>query len=95
MGVPAQNFSLWALRFARSGEENHRAAKTSFGCRYSRDRSFSVLGLNRAFVLVMAAGSIVGAFIGGLLLRVVPDAVLLPALAAILVISAIKVWRHR
>ena len=54
-----------------------------------------VLGLNRAFVLVMAAGSIVGAFIGGLLLGVVPDAALLPALAAILLISAIKVWRHR
>ena len=62
--------------------------------RYSRDRSFSVLGRNRAFLLVMAAGSIVGAFIGGLLLGVVPDAVLLPALAAILLVSAVKVWRH-
>ena len=62
--------------------------------RYSRDRSFSVLGHNRAFLLVMAAGSIVGAFIGGLLLGVVPDAVLLPALAAILLVSAVKVWRH-
>ena len=28
--------------------------------RYSRDRSFAVLGRNRAFVLVMAAGSVVG-----------------------------------
>ena len=62
--------------------------------RYSRDRSFSVLGHNRAFLLVMAAGSIVGAFMGGLLLGVVPDAVLLPALAAILLVSAVKVWRH-
>ena len=62
--------------------------------RYSRDRSFSVLGRNRAFLLVMAAGSIVGAFIGGLLLGIVPDAVLLPALAAILLVSAVKVWRH-
>jgi uncharacterized protein len=52
--------------------------------RYSRDCSFSVLGHNRAFLLVMAVGSIVGTFIGGLLLGVVPDAVLLPALAAIL-----------
>jgi uncharacterized membrane protein YfcA len=62
--------------------------------RYIRDRSFSVLGHNRAFLLVMAVGSIVGAFIGGLLLGVVPDAVLLPALAVILLVSAVKVWRH-
>jgi uncharacterized membrane protein YfcA len=62
--------------------------------RYSRNRSFSVLGRNRTFLLVMAAGSVVGAFIGGLLLGMVPDAVLLPALAAILLVSAVKVWRH-
>lgn len=62
--------------------------------RYSRDRSFSALGRNRAFLLVMAVGSIVGVFIGGLLLGVVPDAVLLPALAVILLVSAVKVWRH-
>jgi uncharacterized membrane protein YfcA len=36
--------------------------------RYSRDRSFVVLGENLKFVLVMAAGSIVGSFIGGQLL---------------------------
>ncbi|WAJ26641.1 sulfite exporter TauE/SafE family protein [Antarcticirhabdus aurantiaca] len=63
--------------------------------RYSRDQSFAVLGRNRAFLLVMAAGSIVGAFIGGRLLGIVPDAVLLPALAAILLVSAWKVWRHK
>jgi hypothetical protein len=63
--------------------------------RYSRNRSFSVLGRNRTFLLVMAAGSIAGAFIGGLLLGVVLDAVLLPALAAILLISAVKVWGTR
>lgn len=62
--------------------------------RYSRDQSFAVLGRNRAFLLVMAAGSIVGALIGGQLLGVVPSAVMLPALAAILLISALKVWRH-
>ena len=59
--------------------------------RYSRDRSFSVLGHNRAFVALMAAGSILGSFIGGLLLGVVPSAVLLPALAAILLVSAVKI----
>ena len=62
--------------------------------RYSRDRSFAVLGQNRRFVLVMAAGSVVGSFSGGQLLGIVPTAVLLPLLAAILVISAVKVWRH-
>ena len=62
--------------------------------RYSRDQSFSVLGRNRMFLLVMAAGSILGTFIGGQLLDVVASALLLPALAAILVVSAVKVWRH-
>ncbi|OQP84473.1 hypothetical protein BTR14_19015 [Rhizobium rhizosphaerae] len=49
---------------------------------------------NRMFLLVMAAGSILGVFIGGQLLGIVPSAVLLPGLALILVISAIKEWRH-
>lgn len=62
--------------------------------RYSRDRSFAVLGQNRSFVLVMALGSIVGTFIGGRLLGMAPSAILLPLLAAILIISAVKVWRH-
>jgi uncharacterized protein len=63
--------------------------------RYSRDQSFAVLGRNRLFMLVMAAGSIVGSFIGGRLLGFVPGAVLLPLLAAIVLISAVKVWRHQ
>jgi len=63
--------------------------------RYSRDRSFMVLGENRAFVLVMATGSIVGSFVGGRLLGLVPSPVLLPVLAVILVLSAVKVWRHK
>jgi uncharacterized membrane protein YfcA len=63
--------------------------------RYSRDQSFSVLSRNKIFLLVMAAGSIVGTLVGGLLLGIVPNAFLLPALAAILLISAVKVWRHR
>lgn len=62
--------------------------------RYSQDRSFVVLGQNRVFVLVMAVGSIMGAFIGGQLLGIVPSAVLLPLLAGILLLSAAKVWRH-
>jgi uncharacterized membrane protein YfcA len=63
--------------------------------RYSRDRSFAVLGQSRSFLLFMALGSIVGAFIGGRLLGIVPSAILLPLLAAILIISAVKVWRHK
>ena len=63
--------------------------------RYSRDRSFVVLAENRRFVLVMAAGSILGSFIGGRLLGLVPNPVLLPLLAVILALSACKVWRHR
>jgi uncharacterized protein len=63
--------------------------------RYSRDSTFVVLLRNRAFVLIMAAGSIVGSFIGAMLLGIVPGAVLLPALAVILLISAVKVWKHK
>jgi uncharacterized protein len=62
--------------------------------RYSQDRSFAVLRANRRFLATIAAGSILGAFIGGRLLTVVPEAVLLPALGLILVVSAFKVWRH-
>lgn len=62
--------------------------------RYSRDQSFAVLGRNRAFLVTMAAGSICGTFIGGWLLGIVPSTFLLPALAGILLISAVKVWRH-
>lgn len=63
--------------------------------RYSRDQSFSVIKRNRRFLLIMAAGSLAGTFIGGRLLGIVPGSVLLPILAAILVVSAIKVWQHR
>ena len=63
--------------------------------RYSRDRTFAVIGDNRAFLLVMAAGSILGTFIGGQLLGIVPNAVLLPMLALILIVSAVKVWQHK
>ncbi|WP_257234366.1 sulfite exporter TauE/SafE family protein [Streptomyces sp. JV178] len=62
--------------------------------RYSRDGSFAVLGTNLRFTLVMAAGSIVGAVLGGLLLGVFPDLVLIPVLAVILLVSAVKLARH-
>jgi len=62
--------------------------------RYSMDDSFSVLVRNKLFLLIMAAGSIVGTFIGGRLLGLVPNYILLPILAALLLLSAVKVWRH-
>lgn len=62
--------------------------------RYSRDQSFAVVGRNRGFLLIMVAGSILGTSVGGQLLGLVPNSVLLPALALILVLSALKVWRH-
>jgi len=63
--------------------------------RYSRDSTFAVLLCNRGFVAIMAVGSIAGSFIGAMLLGIVPGSVLLPALAVILLVSAVKVWRHK
>jgi uncharacterized membrane protein YfcA len=63
--------------------------------RYSQDQSFGILARHRRFVMLMAVGSVLGSYLGGFLLGVVPGGVLLPALAAILLISAWKVWRHR
>jgi len=62
--------------------------------RYSRDNSFTVLAANKTFVLAMAAGSITGTVLGGLLLGVVPTGVLIPLLVVLLLASAVKVWRH-
>jgi uncharacterized membrane protein YfcA len=62
--------------------------------RYSRDQSFKVIRVQWYFIAIMAAGSIVGSYLGGKLLGVVPTPVLFPLLAAILLISAIKVWQH-
>ena len=63
--------------------------------RYSRDRSFQVLWRTQKFVALMAAGSIAGSFIGGQLLGLMPSSLLLPLLTAILLLSAVKVWRHK
>ncbi|MGJ7440331.1 TSUP family transporter [Aquipuribacter sp. MA13-6] len=63
--------------------------------RYSRDGSFVVLRRNVRFVVLMAAGSVAGTVLGGLLLGVVPEGVLVPLLAALLIWSAGRVWRHR
>ncbi len=63
--------------------------------RYSRDGSFAVLGANRRFAVVMSLGSVAGALLGGVFLGVIPDPVLIPALAVVLLASAVKLARHR
>lgn len=62
--------------------------------RYSRDASFAVLRADTRFLAAMAAGSVTGTLTGGLLLGVVPTGVLMPLLVALLLASAVKVWRH-
>ncbi|MGC9542485.1 hypothetical protein [Streptomyces sp. UG1] len=42
----------------------------------------------------MTAGSIAGAALGGLLLGVFPELVLIPTLAVALLVSAVKLARH-
>ncbi len=61
--------------------------------RYSCDRSFEVLREERGFVAWLALGSFGGAMVGGLLVGAVPSRILLPVLALILLVSAVKTWR--
>lgn len=63
--------------------------------RYSRSQAFDVLGRERGFLLSMAAGSVAGSVLGGFAVGVVPERVIVPILAALLVFSAWRVWRHR
>jgi hypothetical protein len=58
--------------------------------RYSPDQSFTVLGHNWAVLLTMAANSPSEPSSGGRILGRVPDGVLLPGLAVILLISGWK-----
>jgi uncharacterized protein len=62
--------------------------------RYSRDQSFVVLRRNTRFVLTMIAGSITGTLVGAVLLGVIPDTVLIPCLAVLLLLTAARIWRH-
>lgn len=49
---------------------------------------------SRRAVLIVPVGSITGAMVGGLILGMLPDLVLAPALAVILLVSAVKLARH-
>ena len=63
--------------------------------RYSQSDAFAVCRRERRFLLVMLLGSVAGAALGAQMLRYVsPDALIL-FLGAILLVSAIKVFRHR
>ncbi|MFG1209098.1 sulfite exporter TauE/SafE family protein [Xanthobacter flavus] len=62
--------------------------------RFGRDNTVAVVRENLTFLGVMTAASMLGAFLGGQLLGIVPASMLLPLLGAILVMSAWKIWRH-
>ncbi len=62
--------------------------------RYSRSDAFSVLGQERHLFYWMAAGSILGAALGSLLLGLAPAELLLTLLGAILLASAVKTFQH-
>jgi len=62
--------------------------------RYRQAEAFSVLKNEKRLFWFMAAGSIIGAVIGGLLLDHIPTDWLIIALGIILLISAVKVFRH-
>jgi uncharacterized protein len=63
--------------------------------RYRAAAAFSILAQERHLLGWMAAGSIAGAGVGGLLLGIVPARALTLLLAVILALSATKVFRHR
>jgi len=62
--------------------------------RYSRDQAFGVLRQHAGSVIAMAAGSVAGSVAGALLLGAVPSVVLVPLVVALLLVSAVEVWRH-
>jgi hypothetical protein len=64
--------------------------------RYSRDQSFKVLSRHPSFVLAMARWFDLGDLGGAVCCsESAPPTLLLPLLAVILFLSAIKLWRHR
>lgn len=63
--------------------------------RYSSSGAFAILGRERPLFGWMAAGSILGAALGGLLLGLVPTRLLMLLLGVILLVSALKTFLHR
>ena len=79
-------------RFRRAKRE--RVGDVVAFARYSRDGSFVVLRQHRRFVTAVAAGSVTGTIVGGPLLGVVPEGVIVPLLVVLLLASAVRVARH-
>jgi uncharacterized membrane protein YfcA len=63
--------------------------------RYGQSEAFSVVRRERLLLLWMAVGSVLGAALGSLLLTWAPTDLLGIILGIILLISAIKIFRHR
>lgn len=62
--------------------------------RYTRADAFKVLRKEKPLMGWMAAGSILGAALGGLMLGIVPTGWLMGLLGAVLLVSAIKTFQH-
>lgn len=62
--------------------------------RYTGADAFAVLRREKPMFLSMAAGSIVGAALGGLILGLISTQILMTFLGLILLISAIKIFQH-
>lgn len=62
--------------------------------RYWRQGAYADRAALRETVIPMGAGSVIGAILGGLLLGIVPAAILKVALGTILIVSAVRVFRH-
>jgi uncharacterized protein len=62
--------------------------------RYSRDQAFTVVRGNAVFIVAMTAGSVTRHPARRPTARDRPQPSTLPALALILLISAVKLWRH-
>lgn len=63
--------------------------------RYKKDNSFNVVYSHKSFILIMVLGSILGAFIGGLMVGIISDNILIPLLSIILLLSSYKLWRYK
>ena len=62
--------------------------------RYTRSDAFAVLRQEQPLFRWMAAGSVLGAALGSLLLGIVPTHLLMSLLGVILLISAVKTFQH-
>jgi uncharacterized membrane protein YfcA len=63
--------------------------------RYSQSDAFAILRHEQALFRWMVASSILGAALGGLLVGLMSTSLLMTLLGAILLISAIKTFKHK